>query len=47
MCHFHQLAIMRRYLTSSPKLEAGIELKSIALTLTISSEKVFTDLLNV
>lgn len=47
MCHFHQLAIVRRYLTSRPKLEASIELKSIALTLTISSEKTFTDLLNV
>lgn len=47
MCHFHQMAIMRRYLTSRPKLEAGKELRAIAFTLTISREKVFTDLLNV
>ena len=47
MCHFHQLAITRRYLTSRPKLEAAIELRAIALTLTISNEKVFASLLTV
>lgn len=47
MCHFHQMAIIRRYLTSRPKLEASIELKAIVLTLTISTEKAFIDLLNV
>jgi len=25
MCHFHQVAIVRRYLTSRPKLEAAQE----------------------
>lgn len=47
MCHFHQMAIMRRYLTSRPKLEASKELRAIAFTLTISNEKAFIDLLNV
>ena len=47
MCHFHQIAIMRRYLTSRPQLEAGKELRAITFTLTISSEKSFTDLLTV
>ena len=47
MCHFHQMAIMRRYLTSRPQLEAGKELRAIAFTLTISNEKSFTDLLTV
>jgi hypothetical protein len=26
MCHFHQLAIIKRYLTNNPKLEASIDL---------------------
>lgn len=47
MCQFHQMAIMRRYLTSRPKLEAGKELRAVTFTLTISTEKVFIDLLNV
>lgn len=47
MCHFHQLKIVRRYLTSRPKLEAGIELKAVALTLTISNQNIFTKLLSV
>jgi hypothetical protein len=29
MCHFHQLAIIKRYLTRSPKLEASKELLRI------------------
>jgi len=29
MCHFHQCAIIRRYLTQNPRLEANIELKKI------------------
>lgn len=32
-CHFHQLAIVTRYLTKNPKLEAGVILRAIALTL--------------
>lgn len=46
MCHFHQGNIVKRYLTSRPKLEAAIELRAIARTLTRSNEKTFTDLLN-
>ena len=29
MCQFHQAAIIRRYLTSSPKMSASVELKAI------------------
>jgi hypothetical protein len=45
-CQFHQIAIVRRYLTSRPKLEAGQELKAITLSLTISNENNFTQTLN-
>jgi len=34
MCHFHQLEILRRYLTQNPRLEAHIELKQLSSTLT-------------
>lgn len=46
MCHFHQVAIITRYLTRRPKLEAGKELKKITLLLTKSNEKEFTILLD-
>lgn len=46
MCQFHQSAIVRRYLTTRPKLEAGKELRAITLTLTISNEKAFAGLLD-
>jgi len=42
MCHFHQVAIIKRYLTSKPKLQASIELWKVALTLTKSDEKIFS-----
>lgn len=42
MCHFHQKQIIRRYVTNSPKLEAGIELKSITDKLTYATEEEFT-----
>ena len=45
MCHFHQKAILRRYLTLHPKLEAGQELSIVGRTLTFVSEKDFTQLL--
>ena len=41
LCHFHQLKTVKRYLTSSPKLEAGKELRNIALTLTKTTEDKF------
>jgi hypothetical protein len=34
MCHFHQLSIIRRYLTQNPRLEAHIELKQLSSALT-------------
>lgn len=46
MCHFHQTAIITRYLTRRPKLEAGKELRKIALSLTTSNKEEFTILLN-
>lgn len=42
MCHFHQKQIIKRYLTSKPKLEASIELKVIVATLVNTNEKKFT-----
>lgn len=41
MCQFHQVAIIIRYLTTRPNLEAGKELRQIALTLTKSTENEF------
>lgn len=38
MCHFHQKQIVKRYLTSRPKLEASCELKDIVSTLTDTNE---------
>lgn len=44
-CQFHQIAIVRRYLTSRPKLQAGKELRALALTLPTTTEKSFSKLL--
>lgn len=41
MCHFHQIAIIKRYLTSRPKLEAGKELRFLTHTLTTTTEFLF------
>ncbi|MBI5077393.1 hypothetical protein HZB94_03350 [Candidatus Falkowbacteria bacterium] len=46
-CQFHQIAIVRRYLTSRPKLPAGKELRAIAFTLPATTQKIFSDLLAV
>jgi hypothetical protein len=46
MCHFRQRAILKRYLTSKPKLEAGQELRVIGGTLTFLKETEFTQLLD-
>ncbi|TSC78649.1 MAG: hypothetical protein G01um101429_717 [Parcubacteria group bacterium Gr01-1014_29] len=46
MCQFHQITIMRRYLTSRPKLEAGKELRAITLALTTLTEQSCTALLD-
>jgi len=45
MCHFHQVAIVKRYLTSRPKLEASIHLLRICRTLKRTTEARFTDAL--
>ena len=45
MCHFHQIAIVRRYLTSRPKLEAAQELMIITRQLTKSDIIYFSELL--
>jgi len=46
MCHFHQKQIVQRYLTTRPKLQAGIELRTIADILTFSNEKEFQNKIN-
>lgn len=45
-CQFHQIAIIRRYLTSRPKLPAGVELRSITLALPILTEGAFQHMLD-
>lgn len=47
LCQFHQISTVRRYLTSKPKLEAGIELRALALSLPLLTEDVFSDLLEI
>lgn len=46
MCQFHQIAIVRRYVTSRLRLEAGKELRAITLALPTLNESTFYDLLN-
>ncbi len=46
MCQFHQSQIITRYLTRRPRMEAGKELRSVALALTKSGEKDFAEKLN-
>ena len=43
MCHFHQKAIITRYLTRRPKLEAGKELRKIVHILCNTNEQAFAD----
>ena len=45
MCQFHQTAILKRYLTSRPKTEAGKKLRIIGLALKFLIEKDFLILL--
>lgn len=46
LCQFHQVAIVKRYLTSKPKLDAGKELRGIALTLKKATRAGFTEALS-
>lgn len=41
MCQFHQVAIVTRYLTRKPKLDAGKELRSLTLLLTKTDKESF------
>jgi len=45
-CQFHQIQIITRYLSKKPKLEAGKELRGLALTLTKTDRKTFTEKLD-
>lgn len=42
MCNFHQVAIIRRYITKTPKLEANKELKWITELLVNTDKETFT-----
>lgn len=42
LCQFHQVKIITRYLTRKPKLEAAVELRSLALKLTKADKENFT-----
>ena len=46
MCQFHQVAIIRRYITKNPKLPASIELKEIVSLLKQTDKESFEGLLN-
>lgn len=41
MCHFHQVAIVTRYLTTRPQLPASQQLRALTFTLTHTTELVF------
>ena len=45
ICIFHQVKIVTRYLTRTPKTQSGIELREITLLLKDSTEKEFAQLL--
>ena len=42
MCHFHQKAIIRRYITKNPKLKSNKELKEIVDWLNKTDKESFT-----
>ena len=42
MCQFHQVAIIRRYITKNPKLPASIELKELVAMMKITDKESFT-----
>jgi len=46
LCQFHQVAVIRRYLTLRPKLPAGKELRALVLSLATTTEKIFCELLD-
>ncbi len=46
MCQFHQVAIIRRYITKNPKLLASIELKEIVMLMKQTDKESFEGALN-
>ncbi|WP_229130412.1 hypothetical protein [Ancylomarina sp. 16SWW S1-10-2] len=46
MCQFHQAAIIRRYITKNPKLEASKELKSLVSLMSTTDKESFIGALN-
>jgi len=46
MCQFHQKMIINRYITTKPKLEAGIELRGITHNLCKTSEEALSEALS-
>jgi hypothetical protein len=46
MCQFHQVAIIRRYITKNPKLQASIELKELVAMLKLTDKESFEGGLN-
>jgi len=43
MCHFHQKAIIRRYITNNPKTQCGVELKGLINSLSSDEPQKFID----
>jgi hypothetical protein len=41
MCQFHQVAIIRRYITKNPKLPASIELKELVAMMKMTDKESF------
>ena len=46
MCQFHQVAIIRRYITKNPKLPASIELKKLVAMMKLTDRESFEGALN-
>jgi len=46
MCQFHQVAIVRRYLTKNPRMPAAIELKEITALMKQTDKESFEGALN-
>lgn len=46
-CHFHEAQIVRRYVTENPKLIQGHELLALVQILTITTESIFKQRLNI
>lgn len=47
LCHFHQIAIVKRYLTNNPRLDASIDLLQITKKLPNIKKESFEEALNI